>query len=99
MSIKRYDAKRDANEPEIVAAARQLGVRLWQLDEPCDWMVLIGGVMYPAEIKSETGKLTPKQAIFRREVLDAGGTYITWRSVSEMIADVQRLRVRSGACV
>ncbi len=99
MSIKRWDAKRDANEGPIIEAAKNLGVRVWRLDEPCDCMVLIGGRMYPAEIKSEAGELTEKQVIFRREVLDAGGTYITWRSVDEMISDVQRLRVKANVAI
>ena len=39
MSIRRHDAKRDANEPMIVAAFEALYCQVYRLDAPCDLLV------------------------------------------------------------
>ena len=39
MSIKRWNAKRDANEPMIVAAFEALYCQVFRLDTPCDLLV------------------------------------------------------------
>lgn len=98
MSMPRYAARRDGCEPDIIAAARQLGVRAWQLTTPTDWLVLIGGAWFPAEIKDPTkqghkDEFTPQQQIFLTEALSGRGTVLIWHSIAEMIADVQRIRV------
>lgn len=98
MSMPRHAARRDTCESEIIDAARQLGVRAWQLTTPVDWLVLIGGLWFPAEIKdpAKAGRkdeFTPQQQIFLTEALNARGTVLVWHTVAEMIADVQRLRV------
>lgn len=98
MSMPKYAARRDAVESDIAAAALKLGVRMWQLSTPVDWLVLIGGRWFPAEIKdpSKQGhkdEFTPQQQIFLTEALNARGTVLVWHSIAEMVADVQRIRV------
>lgn len=93
MSLNRWACRRDANEKPIVDAARKLGVKLWELKEPADWLALISGRWYPCEIKTEKGKRTKKQNEFHADAMDAGGEILLWRSVDDMVADVRRLRI------
>lgn len=65
MSIKRYAAKRDQNEAVIIAALRQCGATVEQLDQPVDLLVGWQGMTAIAEIKKpKRGKLTPGQKTF-----------------------------------
>lgn len=98
MSMPRQAARRDACEPEIITAARKLGVRAWQLTTPVDWLVLVGGVWFPAEIKDPAkeghkDEFTPQQQIFLTDAANARGQVLIWRTVNDMVADVQRIRV------
>jgi hypothetical protein len=88
MSLKRFNARRDANEKELVAAARAVGIRLWQLDTPCDFMAVINGVVWPVEIKTAKGKLTPAQEQFVADMESAGGHVLIWRTVDDVLASV-----------
>lgn len=99
MSLPKYAARRDAVESDIAAAALKLGVRMWQLSTPVDWLVLIGGRWFPAEIKdpSKCGhkdEFTPQQQIFLTDADNARGQVLIWRTVNDMIADVQRIRTQ-----
>lgn len=96
--MPRHAARRDTCESEIIAAARQLGVRAWQLTTPVDWLVLVGGVWFPAEIKDPAkeghkDEFTPAQQIFLTDAANSRGPVLIWRTVNDMIADVQRIRV------
>ena len=88
MSIKRFNARRDANEAEIVKAARAVGIRMWQLDTPCDWLACIHGTWWPVEIKTAKGKLTGPQEQFVADAESAGGMVLIWRSVDDVLASV-----------
>lgn len=92
MSLNRYACRRDSNEPDLVSSARQIGVLLWQLKKPCDWLSLIHGRFYPVEIKSASGKLTEGQARFRKEVQEGNGELLIWRTFDDVLNDVRRLR-------
>ena len=39
MSLARYATRRDANEPDIIAALRKIGAEVEQFDEPVDLCV------------------------------------------------------------
>ncbi len=64
---QRQDARRDANEPEIVKHLQVHGIKVHRIGEPGDllcwnprsrhWIVL--------EVKTATGRLTPKQKAYR----------------------------------
>lgn len=96
--MPRHAARRDACEPEIIAAARQLGVRAWKLTTPVDWLVLIGGRWFPLEIKApemrgKANEFTPSQAIFLTDAANVRGEVLIWHTIAEMVADVQRIRI------
>jgi hypothetical protein len=64
MSIKRWDAKRDANEPEIIDALERVGAQVTQW-ELIDLIVDFRECWYLIEVKvSEKSKLTARQRNF-----------------------------------
>ena len=64
--VPRYDARRDANEPEIVEALEAVGAKVLRLDD-VDLLVAFRGNMYLLEVKTPQGRLNKKQAAFFRE--------------------------------
>lgn len=46
-----YARKRDANEPEIIAALEAIGCTVYALDKPLDLLVGHGGKTYLLEVK------------------------------------------------
>lgn len=48
MTIFRRDAKRDANEPAVVAALEAAGAKVWRLSQPLDLLVGAQGRFYEA---------------------------------------------------
>lgn len=64
MSIRRYNAKRDANEGQIIAAFEALGCMVQRLDTPCDLLVLNRGTVMLVEVKTKRGTLTKDQQLF-----------------------------------
>ena len=64
MSLKRYAARRDTNEPPIIEALRGVGAGVQQLSGTPglpDLLVSFRDVNYLMEIKTEKGKLTPDE--------------------------------------
>jgi hypothetical protein len=66
VSLNRYDARRDANEAQIVKALRKAGVKVWLQDLP-DLLTLWAGLWLPLEVKMPKGRLTPRQVKFVAE--------------------------------
>lgn len=65
VSLNRYAAKRDANEPEIIQALERAGAGVTQLDEPVDLLVAYRDHWKLLEVKvSEKSKLTERQRNF-----------------------------------
>lgn len=69
MTLNRYAAKADANQPEIVAALRQAGFVVWHIKWPVDLLVGCGSAWLPMEIKDgqkppSARKLTEDQELF-----------------------------------
>lgn len=63
MSLHRRNAKRDANEPEIFAAVRGVGGKVYPLSGEGipDAIITFRGRTILAEVKGLKGKLTPAQ--------------------------------------
>lgn len=80
----RRAARADANSAEIVKAARLLGWRLWNIQWPVDWLGMHRGILYAIEIKTKKGKLTADQKIAQQTL---GASFLTWRSIDDMLAD------------
>ena len=56
--------KRDANEPEIVKALRDIGCEVELLDDPLDLLVGYRGENFLIEVKGKDGKWTSAQEDF-----------------------------------
>lgn len=64
MKYRGHDAKRDANEPEIVDALRAIGCSVEYLSKPLDLLIGYRGVTFLIEVKGEKGTLTKDQKDF-----------------------------------
>jgi hypothetical protein len=62
MSLNRYAKRRDANEPEIIAALRGVGAKVWRLDTPLDLLVFFGNRFYLLEVKDPSKRFTIKDS-------------------------------------
>jgi hypothetical protein len=67
----RRAARRDTNEPAIVAAARAIGLKVFYTSELGDLLVQFGNVTELWEVKTESGKLTDTQCRMRQAGLKA----------------------------
>jgi len=67
----RRAARRDGNEPELVAAARRIGLKVFYTSELGDLLVQFGGITELWEVKTATGKLTKTQLRRRQAGLSA----------------------------
>lgn len=75
MSIRRHNAKRDANEPEIVSALQSAGASVVRMDYPVDLAIGYRGRTVLAEVKLPNGKLNDNQRKF----------FATWRGATPPI--------------
>jgi hypothetical protein len=99
MALRLYGSRRDANESELVAAARKMGAKVWLLALPVDLLVLWRGRFHMAEVKLPAGprggtkdrNLTDDQETFRKEVVEAGGELLIWRTLDDVVRDLNRL--------
>jgi hypothetical protein len=60
VSIKRWAARIDGNQAEIVAAMRAAGASVWIIGLPVDLLVGAHGKTIPVEVKTMTGKKAPR---------------------------------------
>lgn len=91
MSLKRYDAKRDKNEPEIVEALKQAGASVVRLSMPdvSDLLCAYAGTTFLVEIKTDEGRLTKGQTEFIK--VWQGKVYVV-RSVEGALEIIETLR-------
>jgi hypothetical protein len=94
MGMPKHAARRDLNEPELIAAAKTLGWMLWKMHEPADWLALRQGRFYVVEIKNpdcegHRDEFTGQQLIFHRDVKNAGGEVLVWRRVDDILRDTR----------
>jgi hypothetical protein len=90
--MPKYAARRDAVEPEVIAFAKNLGWRFWQLGKPCDWLGLRRGVWHAIEVKNQNqqghaDEYTPDQKKFMTEVAACGGRVLVWRTRDCVLRD------------
>lgn len=70
MSLRRFAAKADRNQPEIVAALKAAGCDVMFIGKPVDLLVSRAGINFLLEVKmprgkgERGGKLTPEQEEF-----------------------------------
>lgn len=83
----RLNAKRDANEPEIVNALRQVGAGVFRISakDVCDLLVIFRGVTYLIEVKAPKGVVKPGQREFIAAWNEAGGKAAIVRSVDDAL--------------
>jgi hypothetical protein len=67
MSLRRFNAKRDANEPEIVEALQAAGASVYRLDQPTDAVLGYRGKTLLIEIKMPGASLNENQKKFFAE--------------------------------
>lgn len=89
--MRRYN-KRDANEPELLKIAAQLGAR-WYESPPLDGWVFWRGQWRPVEIKlpereGQKYEYTPKQKRFFAFCLAVGTKPLTWRTEQDVLDDL-----------
>jgi Holliday junction resolvase len=60
VSIKRWAARTDANQADIVSAMRAAGASVWIIGMPVDLLVGAYGKTIPVEVKTMTGKKAPR---------------------------------------
>jgi len=92
MTMPRYAARRDNNEPEVIAFAKLIGWRLWSLGKPCDWLGLRRGAWHTIEVKNpnqegHADEYTPDQRKFMAEVAACGGRVLVWRTKEDVMQD------------
>jgi hypothetical protein len=86
----RLAARTDANQAEILAAAKPLGVWITVIGWPVDLLVAHRGNWYLVELKSAKGRYTPSQEEFIHEAQARQAQVYTWRSVDDLIAFANR---------
>lgn len=91
MTINRFNARRDANEPEIITEFERLGAQVIRIDEPCDLIVGYKGHCYLVEVKTEKGKLTATQEKFTKEWRHGFHIVRSTKDVQEFIEKINRL--------
>ena len=64
MSLRRHNARRDANEPEIVEALQAAGASVYRLDQPTDAVIGYRGKTLLIEIKMPGKDLNENQKRF-----------------------------------
>jgi hypothetical protein len=94
MSIKRWAARRDANDSEIARQAGRIGWYLIKLDTPCDYLGCLIALQrwFPVEIKAPKGTFSAAQKLFRSDCSIWSMPYLVWRSIDQMVADTNQIR-------
>ncbi len=90
----RHAARRDANEPELVKIARQLGAWMVEIHEPCDWLMWYRDRWDLVEIKAPSceghaHEFTAAQRAFRAEAMRRGARLLVWHTLDELLESVQ----------
>jgi Holliday junction resolvase len=93
MSLFRRNARRDANEPQIVELLERAGCSVERLSLPHGPDLLCGllGKTVLLEVKTEKGRLQPGQLAWHRRW--KGSPVVTVRTVDEALTLVGKLRV------
>lgn len=87
MTMPRYAGKRDANEPDLLDLAEQLGAQFEKIG-PLDGWIGFRGKWVPLEIKTDEGEYTPKQVNFIARCRNRGLPVWTWRTEADVMRDL-----------
>lgn len=92
MSLPRYAAKRDDNEPELIKVARAIGAQM-ECSGPLDWWCFFRHRWTPVEIKNPEGKnkYTDEQVLFLIRCKEREAPVWTWRTADDVIRDLNKL--------
>ena len=90
----RYAARRDANEPALIALARGIGAVCVNIQQPVDWLIGWRGCWYPCEIKAEKGTYRDAQVKFFIAAKERQLPAWTWRTEADVL---QALGAKRGA--
>ena len=82
MTLHRWDAKRDANEKEIVKCFKAHGISVFRLDRPLDLLLGYNKKNYLVEVKMLDKALNKKQSEF---VEDWKGQWIMIDSIDQAV--------------
>lgn len=94
MSLRRFAAKADRNQPEIVAALKAAGCDVIFIGKPVDLLVSRHGINFLLEVKvpkvkgERGGRLTPEQEEF----------FATWRGQKAVVRTVEEA-LQAVGCV
>ena len=89
-SNRRRDAKRDANELEIVRELELHGCSVVRLVNPLDLLVGLGGITKLVEVKTEKGKLTPSKEKFI-PTWRGGFTVLTYINEARILVEIMKI--------
>lgn len=91
--MRRYAARKDANQSDVVDALRACGWSVWVMDQPCDLLIGKAGVNGLLEVKDgakrpSARKLTPAQVEFNR---DWRGQFTVVTSVQQALDEAEKI--------
>jgi len=90
--LRRYAAKRDIAELEVVSALESIGVLVWRMDVPCDLLCFWRGRFFCLEVK--TGKRGTRACqVSQGKFLALTGTPIVRSGEQAIIAAEMAVRV------
>lgn len=73
-----------------------LGWKMWNTRQPVDWLGALftkeDTVFRPIEIKTQSGRLTPRQRKFIAEVASVAGEVLIWRDEEDIRRDTLAIR-------
>lgn len=93
MSLPRYAARRDENEPDLIQLARAIGAEFEKIG-PLDWWCGFRGRWVPLEIKNPDGKnkYTDLQIRFLARCKERQLPVWTWRGEGDVMRDLNARR-------
>lgn len=92
MSLYRRNAKRDANEPQIVDTLEKMGIKVWRLSAEGvpDLLCRFEDRYFLVEVKSEQGSLTPAQEKFFDDAEAHGAPAFVFSSLEGVLEAMNR---------
>jgi hypothetical protein len=79
----------DKNAPELRQEAERLGLKVYPIGRPVDWLVVGYGLVVACEVKTAKGKLRPDQVAFLQAAGLGGRVLRTKSDVRNLWNDMQ----------
>lgn len=102
---RNYARRRDANDGELATVAEEEGAVMIFVGEPMDYLVILDGYWFVAEIKNLEGRaygrnaqLTEQQKELMAVAKEKGATFWVWYSADDVRRDLRSARdaIRRG---